>query len=353
MADKRILYAAQALFAGPTPSTGAQASGSMFQLHRVQSVSYDFTRNLEDVLQLGAFSPIDRLEQQLPQVTLNATYLATNVRNESGIGLYVGGDLTALANILNDTQRDKNYYLRGVPDGNSAAGYTGIDGFVVGFGNGILASYQAQGQVGQFPTAQFSIKALDANWSATSSNFSSPAINPQTGVAINTGATLPVATTGIVGQPTVLRPGDVTVNLAGAGFGLNNVLIQSYNVQCNFNLEDLNALGYKFAFSREPTFPIASQMSVEANLRDMGTGRLSNLQCGDTKYDLSVVIRRPTCDGTTGTTQIQYSLKGATLESQQFNTTIGPSKSVTLNFSSPIGGPQETNKGLFISGSLV
>ncbi len=359
MANKQILYAAQALFVGPTPATGAQASGNILQLHRVQSVGYDFSRQLEDVQQYGNYAPIDRIELQLPQVSVNASYLATNVRNESGIGLYVGGDYTALKNILDDTQREKNYFLRIVPDGNGAAGYTGIDGGVVGFGNGVLASYQAQGQVGSFPTAQFTVAALDALWSQTSSNFDSPAINPNNGQPIAQSVTLPVATTGVANQLTVLRPGDVTLaasgfnGLAGVGFGISGLSIQSYNLQFDFNINPIQGLGDKFPTSREPQFPVNCQMSVEANMRELGTGRLSLLQCGDTKYDLTVTIRRPTCDGSLGENQIQYRLKQATLESQNFNTSIGPSKSVTLNFSSPIGGPQETDRGLFITGSLV
>lgn len=355
MANKQILYAAQALFVGPSPATGAQPTGSIVQLHRVQSVGYDFSRQLEDVQQYGNYAPIDRVELQLPQVSLNASYLATNVHNEDAIGLYVSGDFTALKNILDDTEREKNYYLRIVPDGNGAAGYTGIDGGVVGFGNGVLASYQAQGQVGSFPTAQFTVQALDALWAQTSSNFDSPAINPTDGQPVSHNVTLPTASTGLANQLTVLRPGDVTVDLDGAGFGVvaNNLSIQSYNLQFDFNINPIQGMGDKFPTSREPQFPVTCQMSVEANMRDLGTGRLSNLQCGDEKYDLSVTIRRPTCDGTTGTTQIVYRLKQATLESQNFNTSIGPSKSVTLNFSSPIGGPQETDRGLFISGSVV
>ena len=123
-------------------------------------------------------------------------------------------------------------------------------------------------------------------------------------------------------------------------------------MQTDLNLENLNALGSKYATSREIQFPVNASMSVEALMRDMGTGRLSQLQCGDTKYDLTVTLRTPTCDGTTGTTKAKYTLKGATLESQSFNSTIGPSKSVTLNFTSPIGGVQDVSKGLFISGQI-
>jgi len=352
--DNRILYAAEALFVGPSPATGSQPSGSILQLHRVQSCGYDFNRQLEDVREFGTYAPIDRVELQLPQITLNASYLATNVRNESGIGLYVGGDLSVLTNILNKTQNEKNYYIRVVPDGNSAAGYGGTDGGVVAFGNGTVASYQAQGQVGSFPTAQFTVQALDSLWTNTSSNFDTPAINPVNGLPITgVAVTLPPVTTGLASQISALQPGDITVDLAGAGLGINNLFIQSYNVQFDLNLEALIGLGYKFPAAREPNFPIDCKLSVEANMRDMGTGRLSNIRCNDTKYDITVTLRTPTCDGTQGNVKAKYTLKGAILEGQSFNSTIGPSKSVTLNFSAPIGGPQDTGVGLFVSGALV
>lgn len=350
MSDNRVLYAAQAVFVGPSPATGAQASGNIKQLHRVQSTSYDWQRQLQDVNQFGVFAPIDRVETTLPQISLNVTYLATNVANESGIGLYVGGDSTALKNILDNTQRDKNYFIKVAPDGN-AASYTGTSS-VIGFGNGVISSYSAQGQVGNFPTAQFTISALDWVSDDTTVNFDHPAVNQQNGQAITGYVTLPNATTGIAGQSTALRHGDVTVDLNGAGLGLTNLFIQSYNFSFDFNLEDTQAFGYKFSAAREPQFPINCQLSVDANVRDIGTGRLSNLSCNDQKYNLAVTVREPRCDGTTGSVKAVYSLRGATLESQNFSDSIGPSKTVTLNFSVPIGGPQETDRGFFLSGAL-
>lgn len=350
MPDNRVLYAAQAVLVGPSPATGAQASGNIKQLHRVQSTSYDWQRQLQDVQQFGFFAPIDRVETQLPQVSLNVSYLSTNVANESGIGLYVGGDSTALKNILDGTERDKNYFIKVAPDGN-AASYTGTSS-VIAFGNGVISNYSAQGQVGSFPTASFTISALDWVSDDTTVNFDHPAVDPQNGQAVTGYVTLPPVTTGIVGQATALRHGDVTVDLDGAGLGINNLFIQSYNFTFDFNLEETQAFGYKFAAAREPQFPINCQMSIDANVRDIGTGRLSNLSCNDQKYDLSVTVREPRCDGTTGSVKCVYSLKGATLESQNFSDSIGPSKTVTLNFSVPIGGPQETDRGFFLSGAL-
>ncbi len=355
MANKRILTASEALFVGPSPATGSQATANIQQISRVQSIGYDFSKSLEDVNQAGNYAPIDRVALQLPTVSLNVSYLATNVANESGIGLYVGGDLTALKNILDGSQADKNYYLRVVPDGVGANGYTGTDGGVVGFGNGVVASYQARGQVGGFPTASFTVQALDGSWVNTSSGFDTPAINPVNGQPISAiSVVLPVATTGQAGQLTALQPGDITVDLNGAGVGINSICIQSYDISADLNLDPIVCLGSKYPTSREIQFPVNSKFSVEANMRDLGTGRLSSLQCGTQKYDMSVTLRAPTCDGSTGTTKAVYYLKQAVLEGQQFNNSVGgKSQSVTLNFSAPIGGPTETTIGLFISGSLT
>lgn len=353
MANVRILYAAEALFVGPSPATGAQPSGSIAQLHRVQSVGYDFTNKLQTVEELGVYGFIDKIPIELPTVVLNTQYLCTNVANEQNIGLYVSGDKSALTNILNKTQNEKNYWLRIVPDGISAAGYTGTDGGAVGIGNGVLASYSAEGRVGSLPTASITIDGLDINWTQTTTNIDNPSLNvingtPLTGSAI----TIPVASTGLVGQIAALRPNDIQVSIGGAGYGLNNFCAQSFSVSADLSLEPIICLGSKYPTSREIKFPIECKATVEVLVRDMGTGRLANLQCFIPRYNLSMALNLPTCNGTVGNTQVYYGLTGAILESQKFSSTIGPSQTCSLSFSAPLGGPTDVN-GLYISGSLV
>jgi len=353
MANKRILPASEALFVGPSPATGAQLTANIKQLHRVQSIGYDFSKSLEPVEQAGTYAPIDYIALQLPTVSINAAYLATNVANEANIGLYVSGDVSALKYILDGTQSEKNYYLRVVPDGIGAAGYTGTDGGAIGIGNGVLASYQARGQVGGFPTASFTVQGLDASWTNTSSGFDSPAINPLNGQPVAYTVILPNATSGQVGQLTAIRPGDVTVDLNGAGVGVNNLCIQSYDMSVDLNLEPIVCLGSQYPTSREIQFPIQCRFAVEANMRDLGTGRLSSFQCNEPKYDVFVRLRDHNCNYTDGNVKVQYALKGAVLESQSFNNALGQAQSVTLNFAASVGSVSETTIGLFISGSLI
>jgi hypothetical protein len=45
-----------------------------------------------------------------------------------------------------------------------------------------------------------------------------------------------------------------------------------------------------------------------------------------------------------------YRLEGAKLDSQEFSSSIGANKAVTLSFSTQINGPSVTDRGLFMSG---
>ena len=45
-----------------------------------------------------------------------------------------------------------------------------------------------------------------------------------------------------------------------------------------------------------------------------------------------------------------YVLKGLKLDSQSFTSSIGDNKSVTLDFSAQIGGPEQSGMGVFMSG---
>jgi hypothetical protein len=48
----------------------------------------------------------------------------------------------------------------------------------------------------------------------------------------------------------------------------------------------------------------------------------------------------------------KFKLKGAKLDSQEFSSDIGANKTVTLTFSTQVGGPQDTDNGLFINGQF-
>jgi len=326
------------------------------QIMRVQSVSYDFNAKRENVLQLGTLAPIDQVILTAPTVNLNFNYILTNAWNESGLGLVSNGSSSIISSINDGTQDDKNYFVQIAPYGDDAAAYTGIDSFVVGFGNGFLSSYSVEAAVGAFPTASCKVEALNiAVYSGTSGQFV-PAINPTDGSDI-TGFTfvLPEAQSGLAGQVSALRPGDITLSLGTLPFGvlLSDAKIQRFTLGVELAREEQNKLGSKFPVSRLVRFPLTATLSIEAQVGDLTTGSLSTLFCNDQDYNLTVTLNQPACPGVTGAVAAQYTLMGAKMDGQNFNTTIGPNETVTVNWTALIGSAQQTGVGLFLSGAQL
>jgi len=383
----RIIYQNQALYVGPTPSTGGhyrnpagtkvtdapQISGIVSQLHRIQNVNYSWTVNRQNVNQFGELAAIDRVILETPTVALSFSYLQANFWNEEKLGFHTSGNHSALSGILNKTQDDKNYFLKVVGQGVDAVKDTtsDTDVFVMGFGNGFLTSYTAQGAINTFPSVDVSIEALNMTFDTGISGFI-PAVTPANGTRINNSRfALPVAT----GSPgigdldiSVLRPGDITLSFKKreahdegillnasdpydtAGVDIDNAHIQSYNIAFTLGREAIQKLGNRFAHSREITPPIDITMSIDAIVTNLTTGSLHDLVNCDSAYDLTVNLKKPNCPTTAEKVICRYVLKNAKLDSQTYSSDIGSNKTVTLNFSSQVGGPNQNTIGLFMSG---
>lgn len=351
MPRNRIISASEALFVGQSPATGSQAN--IYQLHRVQSCTQAFNVNRQNVGQFGLLSPISREINEAPTVSLDFSYYLTNVYNEQKLGFVVDGSSSAITNLLNGTENEKNYYL-----GISAYGVD-ADGDVSGksviaVGNGFLSSYSTEAAVNGFPTSTVRVEGLNIASYVSASGQITPAVNPINGSRGTGLFTLPTAVTGIVNQVPVLKHGDITLNFSNpqVGVDITDAKIQRYTLSFNLAREPLEKIGSKFAFSRELTFPINVTLSVDANVGDITSGSLSDILCNDQSYNLSIILRKPVCTGV-GEIAASFSMINAKMDSQSFNDTIGPSKSVTMQWSNTLGGPQDVTNGLFISGSLT
>jgi hypothetical protein len=351
MATNRVLYPSQTIFVNTSYATGAQASGSMHQLFGIQSFNLDFSTSLEDVNELGQQGPISRESLNPTQVNFGFNYLVRNLRNESGMGMSTLGSVPIFSDLITGLIKERNYYIMEATNNQEVDLITG-DCSVLSVGNCIPASYSVEGSVGQFPTASVSFQALNARFSTTKINFDSPAVIPDSGIDVGLFVHLPSATTGIVGQLAVLKPGDIVVNINSAGVGVNNLLAQSYNISADLNLEQQQSLNSAFG-TREITPPFNATASFEFIRKDLGTGNVNALRCLNGPYTVTVTLRRPSCTSTPGSTQVLYTLKNAVLESQSFSSSIGPASPVSMTFTASAGGPNSVDKGLFISGSLI
>ena len=204
-----------------------------------------------------------------------------------------------------------------------------------------------------------------------------PAISPSDGTSVDQYVVLPVATQDASGAGggliSALRPGDITLSLvAGGGTSINAIMntadttenllvgadikdahIQSYTLSFDLSRTPIQQLGTRFAFARPVDFPITASLSIDAVLADLTTGSIADLINCDTSYDAVIKMKDPTlCDVTAADrkTAVAYLMRDLKIDSESFTSSIGDNKSVTLDFTCQIGGPEQTNVGVFMSG---
>ena len=379
MARNRVIYQSEALYVGPTPIAADHDRSNVLQLQRVQSANYSFNLERQDVNQFGELASIDRVILSAPTVSLDFSYLVANLHNESGLGfttldLSNSSYISCISGILNKTSDEKNYFIKTVKEGADALSIDshpdldtfaeGVDGHLtqstIGIGNGFITSYTAEGSVGNFPTATVNVEALNMVINSGASGFKVPSVNPSDGAAITAyDVNLPTqVSTPATDTTSVLRPGQVTLAIVdseqafgGTAFDEMGVLvsdakIQSYNISFDLGRTPLEKLGSKFAFAREIDFPVTITASIEANVGELTTGNLADMISTDQNYDLFVRLKDPT----NTTINVDYHIKKAKLDSEEFSSAIGDNKSVTLNFSAQVGGPSQNDIGFFMSG---
>lgn len=367
MSTTRIFYQVLGIAVGPSPATGYQfntgfnnvytgansGTNLIQQLQRVQSVTDDFGINRTNINQLGQLSILSREIIDAPTVNLGGSYYVADLANERVLGLYVSGDQAALTNILNKSQAEKNYWIAVAPQGQDLINWTGQSQcFLVS--NGFLGSWSTEGSVGNIPTTSFTVQGF--NWATYTGSRNQPlyAINPDTSSVINgVNFTLPTFTTGINGTVAALRPIDTTLDISNSTLGLDasDVKLQSYSISFDLNLQPLQKLGNRFPYAREIQFPVNLTTNVSAYFGDVVTGNLSTILCNDSPYTLRVNLKDPCSD----TVAVQYTVKGAKPDSQSFSQMdIGSIASlVSLTYTTTIGGPNDQQNNLFLSGRNI
>jgi hypothetical protein len=384
MPRNRIIYQSEALYAGPAPATGfhfisqggaktndgttawINASGNLVkQLQRIQSVNYSFKVDRQDVNQFGQLAAIDRVILTNPTVSLDFSYLNGNLSNENILGFTIASGNTdstqsAISGFLNKTSDERNYFIRTTPEGTDTVEYTDVtsgNNGVIGIGNATITSYSTEGKVGDFPTSTINVEGLNMNFQNGISGNYVPAVNPVNGLALSNYYQLPAATAnagiGSGSAISALRPGDITLTLKNSivsGVDVTDMNIQSYSLKFDLGRTPIQRLGNKFAFTREIDFPLTVTLSVDAQVTTMNAGNLANLVVDDSAtYDSAITIKSPS---DSNLTMAKYLIKGCKLNSQTYSSDIGKNKTVSLEWSAQVGGPQDTTNGLFINGQF-
>ena len=309
---------------------------------------------------------------EAPTVSLDFSYYLTDGENERLLGFVNDGKHQNLSGLMTREQNEygNNYFILTVPEGRDAIkGDQLVDEenkTSISLGNGYVTDYSMEASVGAFPTASVTVEGMNIKSDIGTDYNAIPAIDPQDGTQICEKCfTLPPADTGY--GVSVLKPGDITIDLADSaliskqisgrtpGYGsedAGSAHIQSFTLSTPLGRASLQRLGNTYAFAKEIDFPVTASLSVNALVADLKSGNLVNLICGG-QYDMQIRIQNPACvvcDPNSKPDGLLVDFKKAVLDSESFSSAIGDNKTVDLTFSTQIGGPEDGNNGIFISG---
>lgn len=410
MSRNRVIYQSEALYV--SKNIDSTTTGEHAQLRRVQSANYNFSIERQDVNQFGQLARIDALVLASPTVTLDFSYYPTDGYNEKLLGFYVQNTAagnSAVGNFASGqmgSSSGQNYYIVTTAEGQdlnteTATKYLTATGNVTGtgyhsplsgksviaIGNAFLSNYTFDASVGNLPTVSITVEGLNIKSSTyqyqsgivtgivpPDNTFqfgtgisgrieavASPSISPISGTELGLSGTLqnPQEATGssIV---SALRPGDITLSwdeyigssTTGAPIsslsGANSINIQSASLQLPLSRTPIERLGSRFAFARVVDFPIVASLNVSAIVNEIEAKSLAQMLDDNTKRNITLTIKKP---GGGGADAMIFTIKGTQLQSESFSSSIGANKTVDLVFQTQIGGPTDTNNGIYLSGS--
>lgn len=355
----RVIYQSQALFAAPIAESGLTAAAN--GLRRVQSCNYNFSVSRQDINQFGELGAIDRLILQEPTVAVDMSYYFNpSGFNETHLGFRTdaaSGTSTVTDHMLDyvissgASYDQKNIYVL-VSDAGIDANDTGVIGTgtvdgIIGIGNAFLTSWSLEASVGAIPTVSCAFEGQNIVFTGGSGlSVGNPAVldgvdQSATMVVLPSGAGLFDSAT----EVSAVRPGDISLVLGTSNsdnspmFGLleSDLKIQSASVSMSIGREPIRKLGKSFAFAREITFPINCTMTVNAIVGAAASNKLYTLMT--TNGDATKFYCELKLTGYIGASAktAYVMLKGAKLDSQNFTSSIGPNKTVTLELSAQIG----------------
>lgn len=365
MARNRVYFNELNLFVGPTPCTGQHFSSGnsglnlINELSRVQSATLDFALNPTDINEFGRADRIDAIFLSAPTVNLSFTYFPLDGLNEKYLG-FNSKDINAsmLSGILTAVTDQKNYFLAISPQGvNDDYDNDQNNRNVISIGNGFVTNYTLNGAVGQVPTVNVTVDALNVKFDTGVRDKLLPAIDPSNGQAITTwNFTVPTGQTYTGANiPAALRPGEISLEFPITGelgvylSGNSSVNIQSFSLSIPVTRTDINRIGSLFDFTKTLNLPLTSTLTVSALLTDIRADSLNNVLCNYMNNNFTIRMRQPSCTNA-GADAILINFKNAKLVSESFGFGIGNNATTDATFTAQISASNNADSGPSFSG---
>ena len=387
-------------------STGSLASGISLlkKMDRIQNCNFNFSINRQDINEFGKLARLDSIVMESPTVSLDFSYYVTDGFNERllGFNCYSANDsantienVQAISGLLADLQGN-NYYILTVDEGEDVVdGNFTPSSSVVSIGNGFISEYSFEASVGAIPTASITVEAFNIKSDSTltpttvtsagapatsvvganitSITGNSPAIDlfasPATKLtSVGSAYKLDYARafTGTIGAATgvnftgfttgasnvsALRPGDLVLTLPTSDgiadiSGNGQAHIQSFNFTLPLSRTVLQRLGNTFGFARTINVPINMDITINGIVSELESLNLFDKLGSPTARTLAISLK-----DSSSAEKIVYTIKGAIFQGESYSENIGDNQTVDLTYSVQIGGANDANNGLFISGS--
>jgi hypothetical protein len=320
MANKQILKSNSSyIIIEPSPSytTAVSTSGGvLFSL--VQNSNFSFSSSRQPLKQIGSQNySVDAL-YKYPDIDLSIDYyFSPYLNNELLLGFSGSGvsDVNALSNFkdknnnfyifINKNDGEEGFKNRLVSPSNTAS-YNGYD--CISFGNCYLSQYSLSIQNGQVPivSTKFKCSNIQANKITTSlytdSYIYSPALDPISGntdtngtqffykeAFKNSGYITGDIESRTVYNPPITVPYNSTFSFATTSGTTNNLrsfsglILQSMDLNINFDRVDFSRIGANFVSDRKLQFPITAEISIQSLLSGFNTK--DNLQIADYSFN--------------------------------------------------------------------
>ena len=385
-------------------STGSLASGISLlkKMDRIQNCNFNFSINRQDINEFGKLARLDSIVMESPTVSLDFSYYVTDGFNERllGFNAYSANDTNTIENVqaisglLADLQGN-NYYILTVDEGEDVVGgnFTPSSS-IVAIGNGFISEYSFEASVGAIPTASVTVEAFNiksdstltpttittagapagvvgANITTITGNspgidlFASPATKLTSigsaykldyardftgAIGAAAGVNFTGFTTG-VSNVSALRPGDLVLTLPTSDgiadiSGNGQAHIQSFNFTLPLSRTILQRLGNTFGFARTINVPINMDITINGIVSELESLNLFDKLGSPTARTLAISLK-----DSSSAEKIVYTIKGAIFQGESYSENIGDNQTVDLTYSVQIGGANDANNGLFMSGS--
>ena len=358
-------------------------SGRIFSL--TQAVNFDFSSTRQGNKQLGYQNYSTNQEHLTPEVNLGIDYyFSPYLNNEILMGFNPSG-LDNQAAVLDIKNKNHNFYFFS-NEKDSAEGFTevgkptGVQDWtnteVISFGNCYLSNYSLSSRLGQIPVVSTTFKAsniiaeaLKNNTGTTKPFIKNPALDPYSG-QLSTGLSyyylgLQVSGGNITGDsqerndlnPPVALPHKTLVSInssdvSNSGISplrnFNDLILQSCDINLNFDRVDLYKFGNNSVCNRKLQFPINASIQIESLVSGFNTNPSNDLldrsspilNDVENMYDIDLSFSNE-ISSVTGF----YNFKGAQLNSLSYQTQINDIYKMSASFSVEI----TEQKGFFIN----